>query len=332
MSDAKGGQPIRTQLPAQANYDDVLMRVADGTDETKLAKVDANGSQQTTIADAAGAVVTSQVNGAQQALDVGIAVGGVQVDPRDVRPLTATDVVTSNQGAPNTDANGWPVKITDGTNEVGVLITGEAKVAVTQPLPAGTNIIGEVGVTNLPTTVDTGFGAVGASTLRTAAEVGNATGAADFNNGATGAQTLRTAANLAIGGANVSPTNPVPVSFSAAPIGTSINDYKKAAALAANATDNHDYTITSGKTFQGKKIWASGSGLLKAEVQISPDGAAFTTLWVGWNSVSNPNMTIDMDQMVFLESGVGSKIRVIITNEDKKPSDCYSTISGVEVP
>lgn len=38
---------------------------------------------------------------------------------------------------------------------------------------------------------DTNYGPVGDDTLRTAAQIGNATGAADFNAGATGAQTLR---------------------------------------------------------------------------------------------------------------------------------------------
>lgn len=38
---------------------------------------------------------------------------------------------------------------------------------------------------------DTDYGAVGTDTLRTAAQIGNATGAADFNEGASGAQTLR---------------------------------------------------------------------------------------------------------------------------------------------
>lgn len=38
---------------------------------------------------------------------------------------------------------------------------------------------------------DTDYGVVGTDTLRTAAQIGNATGAADFNEGASGAQTLR---------------------------------------------------------------------------------------------------------------------------------------------
>ena len=49
---------------------------------------------------------------------------------------------------------------------------------------------------------DTNFGTVGASTLRGAAQIGNATGAADFNVGTSSGQTLRVAANLADGYAN----------------------------------------------------------------------------------------------------------------------------------
>ena len=52
----------------------------------------------------------------------------------------------ANQGAAGTLANGWPVMPTDGTNQQSFTGAGEAKVDVTQPLPAGTNIIGKVGI------------------------------------------------------------------------------------------------------------------------------------------------------------------------------------------
>jgi hypothetical protein len=45
--------------------------------------------------------------------------------------------------------------------------------------------------TNFPTTVDTNYGTVGANTLRTASQIGNATGGADFAAGNSSAQTLR---------------------------------------------------------------------------------------------------------------------------------------------
>ena len=52
---------------------------------------------------------------------------------------------------------------------------------------------------NFPLVVDTNYGTVGASTIRTAAQIGNATDAADFNSGATTAQTLRVSSNLSDG-------------------------------------------------------------------------------------------------------------------------------------
>lgn len=52
-------------------------------------------------------------------------------------------------------------------------------------------VSGTVAVSNLPTTVDTNYGAVSASTIRSAAQIGNATGAALFGAGTTTAQVLR---------------------------------------------------------------------------------------------------------------------------------------------
>jgi hypothetical protein len=47
-----------------------------------------------TTLDVNGIGITSQSNGTQEALDIGINVAGVQVDPRQIRTLTATDVVS----------------------------------------------------------------------------------------------------------------------------------------------------------------------------------------------------------------------------------------------
>jgi len=78
-------------------------------------------------------------------------------------------------------------------------------------------------------------------------------------------------------------------------------------------------------------IWASASDLMRIEVQISPDGTAFSTKWVGFNSTATPNIFFNLDELVFVESGSGSKIRIIRTNLSKKSQDLYSTISGTEV-
>lgn len=122
---------------------------ATGAEDNYL-EVDSNGLIGIRLYDASGTALTSQANGLQRALDVGINVGGVQIDPRSIRALTSADVVTANQGT-----SPWVV--------------------------SGTVTAAE----------DKNYGTVGASTLRTASQIGNATGAAAFNAGTTTAQTLR---------------------------------------------------------------------------------------------------------------------------------------------
>lgn len=182
----------------------------------------------------------------------------------------------------------------------------------------------------LPTTVDTNYGTVGASTLRSAAQIGNATGASDFNNGASGAQTLRVAANLAVAGANVTATNPVPVVFEDAP-GTHVNDYKAASAVAAAASDNHDYTVTAGKTLHLTQIEAAASGKAKMLVTVETGVASgvFTTYWAKFNSASDTNMSIILQNDILVAAGV--RVRLVMTNKDNQSQDLYSTISGYEL-
>lgn len=272
--------------------------------------------------------------------------------------------VVANQGAPNTNANGWFVRITDGTNNQTVTAGGASNVnAVNFPTTVDTNYgtvgantlrgasqignatgaadfnFGTVGAQTLRVAAEPGnatgiadfnFGTVGAQTLRTAAQIGNATGAADFNNGATGAQTLRVAANLAIGGANVTTTNPVPVFISDVP-GTHVNDYKDASAIAAAASDNHDYTVTAAKTLHFNQIESSASGKAKMLVQVETGVATgvFTSYFVKFNSTAETNMSIILQDDILVAAGV--RVRVVMTNLDKAAQDLYSTISGFEV-
>lgn len=218
-----------------------------------------------------------------------------------------------------TQANGdVAVKVVDGAipaQQLTITAAGEAKVISS----------------NLPTTVDTDYGAVGSSTIRSAAQVGNSTGAADFNNGATGAQTLRVAANMALGGQNVSVTNPVPVVLSSDPSGTEVNDYNTVAAVAASATSNHDYTVTAGKTLLLQQVEATASGKAKIEIQVETGVATdtFVTKYVSFNSTAFPDMSKQLKAPISVAAGV--RVRVIRTNKDNQAQDLYSTIAGVEV-
>jgi hypothetical protein len=312
MSDFNSSLPVRTE-----NNGDVAIKIVDGTITSQTATVDSSGRVHVLadIRDGAGTGLTSQANGTQRALDVGINVAGVQIDPRSIRALTASDIVTAAQGAPNTVANAWPVLITDGTNSISLTTAGEVKVSVTQPLPSGTNTIGSVGVTNLPTTVDTNYGAVGASTIRTAAQIGNATGAADFGSGATSAQTLRVV---------VASDQVIPVVISNNVPGTDVLDYKAASAIAAAASDTHTYTISTGKVGTLQQICASGSGKIKVEFKISG-----VTKIVLFNSTSNPNVSYMFNNPQ--NYAAGTVLSMVVTNLDKQSQDLYSTFEICEV-
>ena len=128
--------------------------------------VDSAGHLFTDLLDGIGNAITSQANGGQRALDVGVNVAGVQIDPRLIRALTSADVVTvtqatgtnlhtvvdsgtltatqataanlnatvvgtvtSNQGIANIVVNAWPHKITDGINVSAVKAASTAAVA-----------------------------------------------------------------------------------------------------------------------------------------------------------------------------------------------------------
>lgn len=351
MADANSSLPVRTQ-----NNGDVVAQLVDGTVTTQKLAIDANGKTTIKLNDGTGNSVSSQVNGAQRALDVGINVAGVQIDPRSIRALTSADTVTANQGTAAAIASAWPVKGTDGTNSQAYLSTGEAKVSITQALPAGANTIGSVNQGTSPwVTKDQADGPVTPGTVAAFSELIGAQYNSTPPTLTTGQQAamqmdasgnLKTVisqplpagtnllgqVNIDVGGVLVSASNPVPVVLSAGVSGTIVNDYNTAASIAAQATSNHTYTITTGKAFQGKKIHAAGSGKIKIEVQISANGTTFTTVFVAFNSTATPNIDIDMDQILFLEpAGTGAAVRIIRTNLDIVAQDVYSTISGVEV-
>lgn len=350
MADFNSSLPVRTEAAG-----DVIVRLADATTPSQQLAVDSSGLIGVKLDDGAGNLITSQANGGQRALDVGINVSGVQVDPRSIRALTSADVVTANQGTPNTHANAWFTRLTDGTHDSILLSTGELTVAVTQPLPAGSNLLGSVNQGTSPwVTSDLADGSVTGGTAGTKSLLAGGVYTSSLPTLTTGQQVglqVDSSGRLLVGsifsplpagtnsigkvgiqvaGSDVSNSNPVPVVLSSGTSGTSVNKYNTTAALAAAASANHDYAVTASKTMNVRKFWASASGKIKAECQTSPDGTTFTTYWVGFNSTATPNITVDLDTLEIADSGAGAKIRIIVTNEDKSAMDVYSTISGVE--
>lgn len=106
---------------------------------------------------------------------------------------SATDSVTIT----GTITTSPDVNIHDSAGNVLTSLAGSLNVNLTNSSIAVTQstspwvISGTISVSNLPTTVDTNYGIVGANTIRTASQIGNSTGAASFNSGVTTAQTLR---------------------------------------------------------------------------------------------------------------------------------------------
>lgn len=303
MADFDSSLPVRTE-----NNGDVAARIVDGTITSQALTVNADGSINITD------------NGGSLTVDA------VDLDIRDLS--AAQDNVAISDGTDTLEVNAdGSINITDNGGSI--------------------TVDGTVEVSNFPTTVDTDYGTVGANTIRTAAQIGNATGAADFNAGATGAQTLRVEANqgeanavanawpvLVTDGTDTLAVNAdgsINVNLATTPPGTEVNNYNTAAAVAAGASSNHDYTVTGGTTFTLSQIEASASAKMKIEVQIETGVATgvFNTRFVQFNSTAETNMSIHLAAPITVAAGV--RVRVIRTNRDNQAQDVYSTISGQEV-
>lgn len=125
-------------------------------------------------------------------------------------------------------------------------------------------------------------------------------------------------------GSAFSLTNPLPVEMVSDASGDEICDYNTTAAVAKNASTNHDYTVTAAKTFLAHSIWASGSGKIKVEVLSNG-----VTIFVGFNSTANPNIEIPIGKMC--KTAATQVVRITITNLDNQAQDLYSTLTGLEV-
>ena len=125
-------------------------------------------------------------------------------------------------------------------------------------------------------------------------------------------------------------TNPLPVAISESE-GDEVCDYNTSAAVVKDASVNHDYTVTAATTFIGSRIWASGSGKMKVEVQLetAPAAGTYNTAFVAFNSTSNPNIDIPLDK-ICAKQVAGAIVRIVMTNRDNQAQDLYSTLVGIE--
>jgi hypothetical protein len=153
-------------------------------------------------------------------------------------------------------------------------------------------------------------------------------------------------ATLQIGDTDVSASVPVPISRTEAansetnPIfvqsvdtavsATEVHDYDTAAAVASDATDNHDYTVT-GTTFLLKSVIVSGSGNIKFEIQTGPV-AGLSTVAVGFlTGRQGDTKQVNFDPAVEVPVTSTGTVRIIRTNRQGAATDLYSTIIGNDV-
>jgi hypothetical protein len=255
MADYDSSLPIRTE-----ENGDVVTHLADGTVNTQLLKVNADGS----------------------------------IDTNTSLPV------------------GTKVEITDGTDDLEINADGSINVK-------------DDDLTFANDKVDVSGSSVTATVSATDLDIRDLTSASDSVEVLQDTHDdLNCNANLQVGDADVTALNPVPVTLTSDQQGNEIVDFNSSAAVAKDASVNHDYTVTAGKTFLGEEAFVSGSGKLKVELIVNG-----STKYVGFNSTANPNIRIPLEKI--LKANAAEVVRFTITNRDKQAQDVYSTLSGLEV-
>lgn len=315
MSDGNASLPIKTE-----NNGDVVAQLADGTIPSQKLAIDASGNASVKVK-----------NVAADPASVEVIVSGAAIDPRSIRALTNADIITAEQGAAASISGAWPVKPTDGTNSQGYTAASEAKVSVTQPLPAGSNSIGTV----LARLEDGAGNAISSSAAGATRPIDAAL--RDSSGGLIDPRLIRALTSSDVvtanikdsGGSSFSLSNPLPVILSDSVSGSSeVLDPKKAIAVASGSSDTHTYTITAGKALKLQKVFASAVGKIKVEIKLGTIGAEVSKV-VMFNSVANPNCEYVFHSPQSLPDT--KDVLVVITNLDPLAHDVYSTIEGYEV-
>ena len=128
-----------------------------------------------------------------------------------------------------------------------------------------------------------------------------------------------------------SETNPIYVYQTNSVVsGNEVHDYDVAVAVASDATANHDYTVTGG-TFLLKEVIISGSGNVKAEIQVGPLASLATKAVVFLTGRQGDTKVVEFNPPIEVPvTGTGT-VRIIKTNRQGAATDLYSTIIGSDV-
>jgi len=109
-----------------------------------------------------------------------------------------------------------------------------------------------------------------------------------------------------------------------------VHDYDTASAVAADASDNHDYAVSNAVMLL-KSVIVSGSGNIKFEVQVGPV-ASLATVAVGFlTGRQGDTKQLFFDPPIEVLVASTGTVRVIRTNRQGAATDLYSTIIGLDV-
>lgn len=111
---------------------------------------------------------------------------------------------------------------------------------------------------------------------------------------------------------------------------TEVHNYDTQSALAADSTDNHDYTVT-GTTFLLKSIIFSCSGAGKVELQTGPV-ASLVTRAVAFVPTRGGHAQLEFNPPIEVPATSTGTVRLIRTNRENQAQDVYSTIIGNDIP
>lgn len=226
------------------------------------------------LQDGSGTAITSQASSAQRALDVGIDVAGVQVDPRTrTWNLSASDVPLVSQGTAAAASGGWPVKVTDGTSTAAVKAASTAPLAtdpslvVTQspnsPAATAANQSTEISALQL---IDNPIGSVAAGTA----------GTSSYLIGGQYNSTLPTLTNQQQSAIQVDASGRIMISGNVAVSTLPAFSFKQQNAINAGVTVYNSYTATGATAI--KQFYAGGTGIGRQTLYLyTPSTTAFVT-------------------------------------------------------
>lgn len=127
-----------------------------------------------------------------------------------------------------------------------------------------------------------------------------------------------------------SEANPLPVTMVESE-GAEVNNFDDAAAVAGNASSDHDYTVTAGKTLMLTQFAWCSAGRAKFELKVETGVASgtFDTKFVTMTSTAEPSGAQILKEAISVAAGV--RVRITKTNRESSATDLYSTICGHEI-